>query len=116
MKRNMDLVRDILLSIEESGSYKHLQEKYPGERVKDHVRLMMGGNLVVVDYHMSEPLQLRWHGYEFLDKIRDEKRWVKIKKKLERFGYDFSYEMVTQVTVQMSTWSLGHIFRCLFGF
>jgi len=52
MKRNMDLVRDILLSIEENGSYKHLQEKYPGERVNDHVTLMMGGNLIVADYHI----------------------------------------------------------------
>ncbi len=95
MKRNMDLVRALLLSIEKDGCYKSLEKQYGSHEIRSHITLLMGGGQIVSDSSFREPLQLRWQGHELLDKIRDEQRWKTLKKMLGQPG-DFSYETITQ--------------------
>ncbi len=90
MKRDMDLVRRILLSIERQavapGEAFHIGfEGISEETVSYHVLLMSDAGLLdAIDFSSADsfhvaPVRLRWEGHEFLDKIRSDTVWNKIK-------------------------------------
>jgi hypothetical protein len=96
----MDLIRKILLAHE---GHEHgyppsplLIEGFSKEQIGFHVAIMAQGGLVNgIDITAANgdrspnwiSTGLTWEGYDFLDKIRDESRWEKIKKvTLERTG------------------------------
>ena len=93
MKRNMDLVRKILLAIEESesGNIKLDSLDDDLDRVYRHVALMKEFGLVdaIIIRSGSGPVEktllckvkeLTWKGHDFLDKARDESIWEKAKR------------------------------------
>ena len=91
MKRDMDLVRELLLAIEANDEEPrgHLRSYYdgdePDEVVSYHIHLMADADLLhALNASTSSgysilPVRLTWQGHEFLDKIRDEGRWTTIK-------------------------------------
>lgn len=92
MRRNMDLVREIL--IEASKSDKEVSasdiaeksSKYSLEEIIYNIKIMGEGNLInvyiderevgVVDAYVMD---ITWHGNEFLDSISSNEIWEKIK-------------------------------------
>ncbi len=92
MKRDMDLVRKILLAIEAHPSRifrGNLEiEGYSEEQVGYHVYLMMEADLVrgVGDTHFHStnfsavPTGMTWAGHEFLDSAREDSRWHQAKE------------------------------------
>ena len=93
MKRDMDLVRKILLAIEksESGNIKFDRLDDDLDRVYRHVALMKEFGLVdaIIIPSGDGPVErilackvkgLTWEGHDFLEKARDESRWEKAKR------------------------------------
>ena len=98
MKCDMDLVRQILISLEE---YEHglapqdfQIDGYSAEQIGYHVYLMVQADLLTgVDVTTGdsdspnwEPESLTWAGHEFLDASRENTRWKQAKELVGKVG------------------------------
>ncbi len=91
MKRDLDLIRSILLSMEanEHGIAADCPaiEGFTEEQIGYHVYLMGQAGLITVadattlsDQSPSAiPLSITWAGHDFLDSVKDETLWKKAK-------------------------------------
>lgn len=96
MKRDPDLLRDILLAIEASPSAELLRMPSVGNRnaasVRFHIRLLIEAGLVsgVPGVGRCDPdwfaLRLSWQGYDYVDSIRDPAIWRLAKSAAGRTG------------------------------
>jgi Hypothetical protein (DUF2513) len=115
MKRDMDLVRKILLKIEELPSYDELVdieiEGYSEENIQFHLIQLQEANLIeVLDIGLSKfqgrvniaPTRLTWQGHEFLDNARDETRWNEAKKIAGQKGGSMAFDVIKGVLVQLA--------------
>jgi len=95
MKRDMDLVREILLAIEDGTTAfgdgtgeAHLP--FPEQDVMEHLRLMEQAGLIeVMSKPISGPIHLRgltWEGHDFLDTVRDPEVWKRTKSGASKLG------------------------------
>lgn len=109
MKRDMELVRKILLKIEEeyrSSSIINLRiDGYDMETVAYHCRILNDAGLVS-DYegkYASNKLYmfwvgpLTWDGNDFLDKIRDNSVWHKTKEVITQKGLPLVLDTIKTV-------------------
>ncbi|MCI4680617.1 DUF2513 domain-containing protein [Rhodoblastus acidophilus] len=99
MKRDMDLVRELLLKLEAldipPGVVRPLSPYNPamavngftGDEVGHHLRMLVSGNLVETAGSQSFGpdgslvfRQISWAGHDFLDSVRDPEIWAKTKK------------------------------------
>lgn len=95
MRRDMDLVRQILLAVESGPALAadHIRiDGYDAETIAYHL-LIMGeaGLMVVIDATtMSEidalAMRLTWAGHEFLESVRDDSQWRSVKTQTEKAG------------------------------
>lgn len=104
MKRNLDLVRHLLLSIEADRKYKDTQEAEANAKFADFYEDFESAvnehNLWLYDagfieariikrgdgFRLVYPERLTWQGAEYLDCVRDSKIWRQTKCKLEQVG------------------------------
>src|SRR6266436_2683729 len=98
MQRNMDLVRTILMRIEDSPSGWAEQPfgigGFTPEQVGYHAHIMVEDGLIegVDNTTMRSksrevvPRSLTWKGHEFLDLARDQKRWNQAKAAIGKIG------------------------------
>jgi len=98
MKRDMDLVRRILLAIEggEHGVAPQplLIDGYTDEQIGYHVYIMIQGGLLegsvvsMMEGPSPEAIasSMTWAGHEFIESARDEKRWKEARGLLEKVG------------------------------
>ena len=98
MQRNMDLVRTILMRIEDSPSGWAASPfgiaAFTHEQVGYHSHIMMDDGLIEGDdiTHTESkspeamPRKLTWKGHEFLDLARDQKRWNQAKAAIGKVG------------------------------
>jgi hypothetical protein len=119
MKRDMDLVRQILLKIEEHEhglAPRNLAiEGYSEEQIAYHVHLMgQGGLLQVADVtHTGSaspeaiPLRMLWGGHDFLDAAREQSIWDKAKAKIAGAGASVTFEVLKAVLVGITKDALG---------
>ncbi len=109
MRRDMDLVRNILLEIEKhpyDGGWVEISiEGYSTEEITYHLLLLNEAKLVEV-YDMStfggidiKPTRLTWDGHEFLDSARDNNRWNKAKNAMSKAG-GFVFEIGKQLLIE----------------
>jgi hypothetical protein len=109
MKRDMELIRKILLAIEEqyvNQTIFNLKiEGYDFNTVAYHCKLMNDAGLIthyegiacfegLTDFIIGS---LSWSGHEFLDKIRDETVWNKTKEVMKNKGIPFVLDAVKQI-------------------
>ncbi|AJA48315.1 hypothetical protein CPAST_c22450 [Clostridium pasteurianum DSM 525 = ATCC 6013] len=93
MRLNNDCIRDILLYVEKNTTYEypfiaaedlisHLKD-YDEDTVNYHItKVHQGGLIDVINYRNKVPLDvsfLSWKGHEYIDAIRDDKVWEKLK-------------------------------------
>ena len=138
MKRDMDLVREILRRTEDMPFWKrpHLAEfgaletcrdsngtldlaKYLGlegytsEQISFHVKIMaQAGLLEAAEYSANTelkeyagdvawvPIELTWWGCEFLEAVREESRWDKVKEVMAAAG-GFVFELAKAVALEL---------------
>lgn len=115
MKRDMDLVRKILLAVEDSDE-EDLRNRwlevdgFDRIMVARHVEIMAEANLVdaLVARADNSPAQaarvykLTWAGYDFLDAIRNESTWSKTKQFVKEKLGSASFEIVKAVAVKIA--------------
>jgi hypothetical protein len=95
MKREVGLIRQILLDLEEKGAYTNWMDidnqEYSPEQMDYHLTLLTEGGLIQVEASergrlRSLPVRLTWEGHEFLDAARDDRRWDKLMESLQEVG------------------------------
>jgi hypothetical protein len=110
MQRNLDLIRDILLTIEQHphGVAPELQiAQYTDEQVGYHCWLAIKAGLAqghdVTSSGDKSPsaviYSLTWEGHEFLDAARNEKAWAATKTKVKDVG-GWTFDLVKQLLVE----------------
>ena len=105
MQRNWDIIRKILIEIEalstEDSAFNStdLQQADP-ETTAYHMRLMLEAKLIVGGCRdaMGPPFchasRLTWEGHEFLDKIKNETVWNKVKATARSNSIDLSFTVI----------------------
>jgi Hypothetical protein (DUF2513) len=125
MKRDLNLVREILLRLEplsanpdqpvplDIGKPPLDIPNYTDEQIVYHIRIMEDGGLIsyssgILTPGLGPPLApgvrfrlprfngLRWQGHEFLDDVRDPKTWEATQKKFSKVG-DVSLQVALEI-------------------
>ena len=100
MRRDMSLVRALLLYLEERSSFGMIEEveipSYSRIAIQHHLRLLADGGLITFEAERSTtnpqrivrvyPFGLTWAGHEFLETIRDPEIWQRTREGAERVG------------------------------
>ena len=89
MKRDMDLIREMLLWMEEHNDRLILLNEFQvfrddREKTLGHLRMLKSAGFV--EELSKNQLGISWAGYEFLDKVRDDKIWRKTKEGASKVG------------------------------
>ena len=117
MKRDMDLIREILLTIESmEAKYEYLNvPDYPVDLVNHHVDLLISAGLVYANMNSTfggsaKPIveSLSWEGYDLLDAIRNESIWTKTEDFVkERDLQGIPIELLKSVATEFAKQQLG---------
>jgi hypothetical protein len=92
MKRDMDLIRDLLLRVEKDpdlDGFRYVDfdaAEFPGHSANElryHTDLLMEAGLVigVASGDGSSVARLTWEGHEFLASVHDAGIWAKVKER-----------------------------------
>ena len=115
MKRDMDLVRKILLKIEDeyrTTTLFNIQiEGYDMETVAYHCKIMHEAGLVSsfsAQYGDNIVWGLRvgsltWNGNDYLDKVRDDSVWNKTKEVIKEKGLPLVFETIKTISTAIIT-------------
>jgi Hypothetical protein (DUF2513) len=119
MQRNWELVREILTALEgrdtNHGELRPEQVSgYPPEVVSYHFYILNEAGLIEASCFkpIAGPMNcsggnLTWAGHEFLDSIRNDTTWNKIKTTAKSKGLDLSFEVIKQAAVVVIKGLLG---------
>jgi hypothetical protein len=117
MKRDMDLVRKILLAVEDDAHNEEMElfviDGYDDETVTEHVRLLAGAgfveamNLGTMDGAEWRPTRLTWSGHDFLEAARNDSIWFKAKSKILEQGIGLSIEVLKAMLLSVAKEKLG---------
>ena len=114
MKRDMDLIRKILLKIEESPEFSFIRpfniEEYDNNQVVYHIILLDEAGLIKArdasaggNNYCWIPDRLSWAGHEFLEASRDERRWEKAKSMIFDKGGNLAFSLLENLLLQLMT-------------
>lgn len=115
MKRDMDLVREILIALSEADDWLEasafVSGKYSYELVGYHFKIMDEAGLVVANvtgadgnpYYHAIAKRLTWEGNEFLSTIKSEKVWAKVKAKIAKTTGDASLSIFKTIAAKITT-------------
>ena len=114
MKRDIDLIRSILLQIE-ADDQVHTIENYNKDAIFKHVELLVEAGLIeasilravesgIIDVFGE---RLTWSGYEFLDIARNDKLWLKAKRIIGAKSETASFEILQSL--------LSHLIKSAIG-
>jgi hypothetical protein len=111
MKRDMDLVRLMLLRTEsigvdeEAAVLHHAEcEKYPEPVRAHHIAIMKEAGLIIGEASNNAAgiptrgfiLRLTWQGHEFLDAARDDTTWKKVRDKVIKPAASFTFGILVE--------------------
>jgi hypothetical protein len=104
MKLNHELIRNLLINIEELEINNGLNPENEEERY--HMVLLIESELVngfieTLEDNSEHPyiFRLTWEGHQFLELIRNDTVWSKIKAKMEKIG-SFSLPIVQGLGIE----------------
>lgn len=123
MKRDLDLIREILLVAEAAKpeqrvTLKDFEESHAGrlEAISEHVQLLDRAGFLnaTVSKALSQKgpraffiNRIEWVGHDYLDAIRDPSIWSKTQQQLKKVGGSASLEIVKAVAVKIMSQALG---------
>lgn len=119
MKRDMELIRQILFRIEETPGDRMVSdieiEDYDPETVNYHVRLMYEAGLLAGEFKQYSGgahylVRMTWQGHDFLDACRDNERWHRAKSVFGKIGgvtFDVAKQVLTMLLMDQAKTQLG---------
>lgn len=120
MKRDMDLVRSILLKVEESPPLSVTNDSFQGvepQVIGEHLQLLEEAGYIeallkrpangVEPYGLGRVERLTWDGHEFLDTIRDKTVWAETQRTIGEKLASVSFALVTAVATEVAKRQLG---------
>ena len=121
MKRDLDLIRDILLKCEKSeeryfdiGTYewtdhdmreRELQSDDWNESEVFHLDLLTQGGFIqrsVSEHSDIEMFEITWVGYDYIEAVRNENIWRKTKAAVAESGASLTIELVKGVAASFA--------------
>lgn len=109
MKRDMDLVREILMRVESFPNYPVGQRiaisEHSEEEINYHIFLLHDAGLIQGNTNFKGQIDprfvhsLTWKGCEFLEAAKDNTRWNETKKQLGKIGANV-FEIMFRVLVE----------------
>lgn len=117
MKRNWDLIRRILFKLEEKAIPEEFlrSDEFQGfdsKTVAYHFKLLHQAGLIDgvdgstiggFDFYAQG---LTWQGHEFLDKIRNDTLWQKVKATVQSKSLDLSFDVIKTVATNLISLAL----------
>lgn len=116
MKRDWDIIREILIRLEESDIEKGCLRlsSFPQKRAHEisyHVELLIEAGLVHGKVSKTlgpgpydfMAIRLTWSGHEFLDAIRSDTIWQKTKSSFLSKGLSMTFDLVKSVAVDAAS-------------
>lgn len=116
MKRDWDLIRKIMLKVEESAPHEDTApeevEGYDQELVAYNMRRLIERDLCVPTNRNDAEArlgvaELTWEGHDFLDKIRTDDVWVETKKTFKDKCIDLTFDLIGTVSSAILMQKLG---------
>ena len=115
MKRNLDLLRAILLAVEEEGDpeepliHSLAIEGVEQSIVDEHVKLLIDSGFIEGECKFSTNNRILFtairgltsRAYDFLDNVRNEALWNRIKNRIETTTGTASFEIVEEFAHQI---------------
>ena len=110
MKRDMDLVREMLCEVEKTdtfGTQIHLKfDGYSPEEIDYHILLLSDADLIKTDpprdiERKRRPVRLTWEGHEFVEAARDDARWNQAKEMMKGTG-GFVVEIAKSLLIDLA--------------
>lgn len=125
MKRDLELIRYLLLTLEESSSLDSIDSSdlvndyYDGQAISYHVHLLIDCNFIIAeditcigdDYSQFQILRLTSNGHDYLDHIRDNKIWTATKEKLGSLLTSASLQVVSATALEVIKLQIGILLR-----
>jgi hypothetical protein len=121
MKRDFELIRKLLIFFEEKQSAGHVQlppiDGYDERTVKYHLVLLYEGGLLSCEAVRSTtsdrviyviPFDLTWDGHEFLDKVRSESVWRRIRDVITSKGGSLAFSVVNELATRFALELVHH--------
>ncbi len=116
MNRDFELIRSLLFLFESKSDSTMLEhpemDGFTDSQIAYHFRLLNDAGLLRCEPITSStsnrvirvlPFELTWEGHEFLDKIRADTTWNKIKNYSKDKGVTLSFSVVTALAKKMIT-------------
>lgn len=112
MKRDFELIRKLLFWFEEKPDPAVVSipalNGYDDLTLKYHLLLLAQAGLIDYEPELTKTgriiqvhaFNLSWQGHEFLDSIRDDGTWSKIKVKASSMGQSLSYEIIKALALK----------------
>lgn len=107
MKRDIKLIKSILMEIEKSQSPRDWLniniEGKTSDQVAYHVKLLHDAGLIEAHdlsgsaEFMWKPSALTWHGHEFLDAIRNDTVWKKLNAKINEQSGNIPFHILKEM-------------------
>ena len=116
MRRDMELIRTILIALEEKeDTTKELgPSEIPGyskEEVSYHFEMLSGARLIKAKEYKNIKrwcaISLTWDGHDFLDAVKNPKIWEKAKSIVKEKGGIFSIEILKKILLKLA---MGYVF------
>lgn len=116
MKRDLDLVREILSEIEDHDPNRFFVVKVDGhstDEVAYHVMLLDEADYIeaqsipTTDGMIWKARRLTWAGHEFLEAARDDTRWSHAKVVMKEKGGGMAFEVLKQLLIEMMKGTIG---------
>ena len=114
MKRDMDLVRAILLALADSDeplwSTDLVTDEYSRDVIGYHFLILDEAGLIVANvkaadndpYYIAVASRLTWEGNDFLDAVRDESIWKRVRSTIGKINGGASFEVFKTVASSLA--------------
>lgn len=110
MKRDMELIRKLLLFFDEKETPEQVQvppiDGYNDLTIKYHLVLMYDAGLLRCEPVTSTtsdrviyvlPFELTWDGHEFLDTIRNDSVWQRVRETISAKGGSLAFSIISKL-------------------
>jgi len=110
MKRDMDMIREILQDVENRGPIEGRMPCYSRPDVVYQVALMIDAGLVDGEVHsetMAFIRRLTWYGHDFLDAAKDDTIWNKAKEHIFKPTVSWTFSLLLDYLKREAALKLG---------